>query len=135
MTETPHTSNPNEPLTPAANTAPVYVQPANDPAKAADSVATRTATPPEIDSKMVGGGEELRDHDFPVPNENGSASNYSRVTDVVPKPQAHEVRSGGIPGELPGDEQKVGQTPSIMDQNTAEPQDIGTSASDVTPFH
>ena len=108
----------------AANATSVSVQPANDPAQATSAGASGTAAapaPPELDSKMVSGGEELRDHDFPTPNQHGTADSFTRIKDTASKPPLEEFRGGGKQGDIPGDEQKLGTVGNIMDQDLAEP--------------
>lgn len=71
-------------------------------------------------SKMTAGGQDLRDHDFPVARElAGRQGGPARVDTDAPPPE--NVYSGGKPGEIDGDEQKVGSVGAIMDQVVAEP--------------
>ena len=70
--------------------------------------------------KMLSGGEELRDHDFPIP-----AEAAKQATPAVIRPmgeaEPETVRSGGAPGSKTGDRQRNVQVPTVMDQRASEP--------------
>ncbi|HLV81870.1 MAG TPA: hypothetical protein VKT32_16400 [Chthonomonadaceae bacterium] len=79
------------------------------------------STQPQDMSKMVSGGQALRDHDFPTPVSSHRSAEEAPVTldqDTLP-PEV--IQSGGAIGELPGDLQPVGEATSIMDQGELTP--------------
>jgi len=75
---------------------------------------------PEPLSKMTSGSETLRDHDFPASQE-ALAQQEPSVTVDTNQPPPEEVRSGGRHGTVKGDVQTVGEVPTIMDQDTSQP--------------
>src|SRR5438128_2619076 len=71
-------------------------------------------------TKMTSGGEELRDHDFPVAAEQaGGSAGAVAVNTHAPPPEA--VRSGGRNGTVPGDTQRFGEVGTIMNQDASDP--------------
>jgi hypothetical protein len=81
-------------------------------------------------SKMISGGEELRDHDFPYPSQAGERANQ-RVAEGEGIPEPEQVHSGGKIGEIVGDTQRKGEIGAIMDQVLMTPdfaQEIDTAS-------
>ncbi len=78
---------------------------------------------PTETSKMNQGGEELRDHDFPVPSahQGEEAGKGVAPPSSSPDPDQGEIRSGGQHGTVAGDRQPYGETPAIMDQDKSTP--------------
>ena len=78
---------------------------------------------PAETSKMNSGGEELRDHDFPVPPPNSGQAAPQPVAQPssTPEPQPEEIRSGGEHGTVPGDRSSKGENPVVMDQDMSTP--------------
>jgi hypothetical protein len=86
----------------------------------------RTATVPTAEDpeaqlgKMASGGNDLRDHDFPVSRVPvNEPSGAVAVETGAPAPES--LHSGGEPGTVPGDTQKVGTVGTIVDQDEIDP--------------
>ena len=76
--------------------------------------------PPEALPKMTSGGQELREHDFPVSRETARRHPGAVAVDTgAPGPES--VRSGGKNGTVTGDVQPAGDVGTIMNQDAVDP--------------
>ena len=71
-------------------------------------------------TKMTSGAEELRDHDFPVTQEQARQKSERATVDTGAMPR-DQIRSGGKNGEVEGDKQRFGDVGTIMDQDAVDP--------------
>ncbi len=72
------------------------------------------------DSKMVSGGQELRDHDFAFPDQAGEGAN-ERVREDMHEADPAAVRSGGEQDAEPGDKPARSLVGAIQDQDLSTP--------------
>jgi hypothetical protein len=86
--------------------------------------AAGTAVVPKVDlPESVGtlaGGDDMRDHDFPTPPTPDLPAEECVTVDQG-EMDPEQIFAGGLPGEVEGDTQPVGEVPTIMDQDEATP--------------
>jgi hypothetical protein len=70
--------------------------------------------------KMVSVGEELRDHDFALPDFNPEGIGQTLIEETS-RIEPEKLHSGGAVHTKPGDDQSAAEVPAILDQTEATP--------------